>query len=142
LTMISERRLVSETERYFQDMKFTTVREVPLFENRIDLVIYNRRLTSIIAVEVKVDKWFRALQQAVLYRMCADKVYVALSEEFVHRVDMPLMEKYGVGLLSVNGSLNEILPPDPSRYIMHQKARDCVRRSLMEARRWGHVKEG
>ncbi len=139
--MISERKLVSETEDYFQEMKFNTVREVPLFENRIDLVVHDRRFSKIIAVEVKVDKWFRALQQAVLYRMCADKVYVALSEEFVHRVDIQQMKEYGVGLLSVNGSLNEILPPDPSKYVTHQKARDLVRNSLVEARGWGHVKE-
>ena len=139
--MISERKLVSETEDYFQEMKFNTVREVPLFENRIDLVVHDRRFSKIIAVEVKVDKWFRALQQAVLYRICADRVYVALSEVFVHRVDLRLMEKYGVGLLSVNGSLNEILPPDPSKYVTHQKARNGVRRSLVEARGWGHVKE-
>jgi hypothetical protein len=122
-------------------MKFNTVREVPLFENRIDLVVHNRSLSNIIAVEVKVDKWFRALQQAVLYRICADRVYVALSEDFVHRVDLPLMARYGVGLLSVNGSLNEILPPDPTKYITHQKARNGVRMSLVEARGWGHVKE-
>jgi hypothetical protein len=139
--MISERKLVSETEDYFREMKFKTVREVPLFENRIDLVVHDRQFSNIIAVEVKVDKWFRAFQQAVLYRICADKVYVALSEKSVHRVDLPLMEKYGVGLLSVNGSLNEILPPDSSKYITHQKARDRVRKSLVEARRWGHVKE-
>jgi hypothetical protein len=139
--MISERKLVSETEDYFQEMKFNTVREVPLFENRIDLVVHNRRFSNIIAVEVKVGKWFRALQQAVLYRICADKVYVALSEEFVHRVDRPLMKEYGVGLLSVNGGLNEILPPDPSKYVTHQKARDGVRKSLIEARRWRHDKE-
>lgn len=139
--MITEGKLVSETEEYFQEMKLNTVREVRLFENRIDLVVYDRRLSNIIAVEVKVDKWFRALQQAVLYRICADNVYVALSEEFVHRVNLPLMEKYGVGLLSVNRSLKEILPPDPSKYINHEKARNDVRETLARARRWGHAQE-
>lgn len=141
MIVISERTLVSETEEYFKEMKLNTVREVPLFENRIDLVVHDKRLSNIIAVEVKVDKWFRALQQAVLYRICADNVYVALSEEFVHRVNLPLMGKYGVGLLSVNGSLKEILPPNPTKYIQHQKAQDEVRETLLRARRWGHAKE-
>jgi hypothetical protein len=139
--MITESRLVSETEEYFKDMKLKTAREVPLFENRIDLVVHNTDLSNIIAVEVKVDKWYRALQQAVLYRICADNVYVALSEEFVHRVSFPLMEKYGIGLLAVNGSLSEIIRPDPTKYVQHQKARNVVREALLRGHRWGHVKK-
>jgi hypothetical protein len=139
--MITESKLVSETEEYFKDMKLKTVREVPLFENRIDIVVHDKHLSSIIAVEVKVDKWYRALQQAVLYRICADSVYVALSEEFVRRVDVPLMEKYGVGLLSVNGSIKEIIHPNPAKYVQHEKARNGVRAAILRERRWGHVKE-
>jgi hypothetical protein len=129
--VVTERQLVCETEDYFEEMKYQTTREVPLFENRIDLVVHNRDISRIIAVEVKVDKWFRALQQAVLYRICADKVYVALSEKCVQRVDLPLLMRYGVGLLSVNGNTDEILPPDPTKYITHSTARFAVRISIL-----------
>jgi hypothetical protein len=133
--VVSENQLVSETENYFQEMEFRTAREIPLFENRIDLVVHNTNLSRIIAIEVKVDKWFRALQQAVLYRICADKVYVALSESFLHRVDLPLFKKYGIGLLSVNGNVSEVFPPEASKYVMHGTARFAIRNSLLATAR-------
>jgi hypothetical protein len=67
-----------------------------------------------IAIELKVSDWKRALAQAVRVRNSAHIVYVGLWSPYVHRAVTPeataAFEAAGVGLLSVNGSVNVRLP--------------------------------
>lgn len=139
--MMSERRIVRETTQYFHSLKYDTKTEIPLLENRMDIVAYNRDFSRLIAVETKVDKWFRALQQAVLYRICANKVYVAISEDYVHRVDQPMLKQLGIGLLSVNGYVEEVIEPNPTKYIIHNSVRKTVIDSLLKASRWSYTEQ-
>jgi len=76
--------------------------EVPFYDYRIDLYGYSRRLDSSVAVELKLTKWRRALQQAVVYQLCADRVYVALPQQVVTRVDTGLFDEHGIGLIAVS----------------------------------------
>lgn len=104
---MSEREMYSPLESFFLQMGFQTFREVPLLTKRIDLVGINH--DSIVAVELKVKNWQRALQQALSYRLCANRVYLAVAKRFVHRVDCSMCEDFGIGVLGVDGNVNVVL---------------------------------
>lgn len=61
-----------------------------------------KHITNSIAVELKLDKWQRALEQAIKARSFADYQYVAMDEDYVSRVDVELFRDYGVGLIGVS----------------------------------------
>ena len=48
--------------------------------------------------------WRRALEQAMLYQLCSDLVYIALPESSAKKVDLAELRKNGVGLLAVLNS--------------------------------------
>lgn len=79
--------------------------EVPLFSKRIDYVCIDKRKDKIVAIEVKVRNWKKALRQAINYRICAHKVYVALWREYIHCIDKKRFEDFGIGILEVDGSV-------------------------------------
>jgi hypothetical protein len=78
--------------------------ELPFYEYRIDLYGFSRRTNSTLAVELKLNDWRRALEQATLYQLCADLVYIAMPETSTSRVDITELRKNRIGLISVRGS--------------------------------------
>ncbi len=44
----------------------------------------------------------KAIEQAILYQLCAYEAYIAMPKKFVGRVNLDLLTKYGVGLISVS----------------------------------------
>lgn len=89
--------------------------DVPLYRSKIDLVSINPKNKEVTAIEAKVSNWYRAIQQATSYTMCANKVYLALWHEYAHRVNTEFLDRYGIGLLSVNGTVDEIHPAKKSK---------------------------
>jgi hypothetical protein len=79
-------------------------RELQFYEYRIDLFAFSRLLGLTIAVELKLLRWRRAVEQALLYQLCADKVFIALPLENIRRVDTDLLAQHGIGLLAVEPS--------------------------------------
>lgn len=55
--------------------------EVPWHQKRIDLVVADER--RLLTVELKVDKWRRAIEQAYVNRWAADEAWVALWHSYV-----------------------------------------------------------
>jgi hypothetical protein len=74
---------------------------VPFYEHRIDIYAFSPRDKSTIAVELKLTKWRRALEQALLYQLCADFVFIALPTSAAQRVDCLLLHELGVGVIAV-----------------------------------------
>lgn len=74
---------------------------MPFYEFRVDLYGFSRRNRRTIAVELKMHKWRRAFEQALLYQLCADLVYIAMPLTYIGRVDTELLRKYGIGLVAV-----------------------------------------
>lgn len=79
--------------------------------------------SEIIAVEAKVSDWRWGAMQAKRHRWFANRVVLALSADFLHRVDRELLKKHGIGLIAVDSSgvrqvmLSPALPPrDPDRH--------------------------
>ena len=85
-------------------------REVPMIDKFIDILAISKGPDEkeLVAIEAKVKNWKRAVQQAITYRLCADKVYIAIWHEFRHRVDLHILDDFGIGLMEVNGTIRII----------------------------------
>ena len=64
---------------------------------KIDAVTKN-----FIAVEAKISDWKAGLEQAARYKQYANEVYVALSSEYVSKVDKQQFKDLNIGLMSVS----------------------------------------
>jgi hypothetical protein len=78
--------------------------ELPFYEYRIDLYGFSRRKNATVAIELKLKNWRRALEQTLLYQLCADLVYIAMPEGSAMRVDKSQLESTGIGLIAVRDS--------------------------------------
>ena len=78
--------------------------EVPFFEYRIDFFGFSTSLDQAVAVELKLRKWRRAFQQALLYQLCAEYVYIAVPSMTAMRVDEVLLVEHSIGLIEVQDS--------------------------------------
>jgi hypothetical protein len=101
--------------------------EVPFGLKRIDMLFRQRSNgQEIVAVELKLTKWKRALWQAATNRQIATFSYVALPATSASAIDRQLMRSLGLGLI-VADSLREarvILPAKRSRYVNRRIARE------------------
>ena len=52
--------------QYFEDQNYSIELEIPIHRNRIDLIAFNN--DHLIAVELKLKNWQRALRQATAFR--------------------------------------------------------------------------
>jgi hypothetical protein len=124
--MKTENDLVEIVRTSFRDRGFLVNTEVPMLSKRIDILCMNPDTNDVIAVEAKIQKWKRAFQQALTYRLCSNLVYIAIHHDFSHRVNKELLQKHGVGLIVVNHDDIDIpLEALPST-IMHQGIKEDV----------------
>ncbi|MGB2798287.1 MAG: hypothetical protein WBC82_00315 [Dehalococcoidia bacterium] len=101
---VTEAKLQGYCATYFNKQGFLTREEVPFLFKVADLFCFNEETGECIAVEVKIKNWREALEQALVYQMMADKVYIALYEDNIKAVDCGLLTSKSIGLLRVNGS--------------------------------------
>ncbi len=101
---ITEAELQSSCARFFGSQGFLTEVEVPFLYKLADLFCFHEETGECVAVEVKVKNWREALEQALVYQMMADKVYIALYENHLRPVDHSLLAAKGVGLLRVSST--------------------------------------
>src|SRR5206468_2320806 len=71
------------------------------YDYRIDLYAFSKVSRATVAVELKLRKWKRALEQAMIYQLCSDFVYIALPLSVANRVDREALRTYGIGLIAV-----------------------------------------
>ncbi|MBG0765435.1 MAG: hypothetical protein PWQ37_3024 [Candidatus Petromonas sp.] len=64
---------------------------------KIDAVTKN-----FIAVEAKLSDWKSGLEQAARYKQYANEVYIAISSEYINKVDKDLLINLNIGLMSVS----------------------------------------
>jgi len=57
---------------------------------------------NFVAVEAKLSNWKDGLEQALRYKQYANEVYIAISEEYVDKVDKALLRELNIGLMSVS----------------------------------------
>jgi hypothetical protein len=89
---------------------FTVWNEVPILGRRADL--FGSRGGTVIAVELKMNRWAQALRQAIAYQLAADRVWVAMPLAAASRAYRQrwLFEAEGVGLLAVDENRHVRVP--------------------------------
>jgi hypothetical protein len=67
---------------------------------------------ALYSIEAKIKDWKKGLFQAIRYKTYSHKTFLAISQEFVHRVDQNLLLENNVGLISVDpDNIKVILDP-------------------------------
>jgi hypothetical protein len=115
-----ECQLTDNVKCFFRNRGFRfQENELQFFDYNIDIYCYNRPQQKTVAIELKVYNWKRAIQQAQIYQLCSDYVYIAMPEETIQRIDRKQLETEGIGLLCVclNGRCIETLKPQISQEI-------------------------
>ena len=84
-------------------------------DRHIDLLAWSPRPRRLISVEAKVERWKAGFRQANLARLCSDYSYLAVSRRVLGNVDFQRIADFGVGLLAVDGTVEQVLPPMYSR---------------------------
>lgn len=79
--------------------------ELGFYEYRIDIYGFSKGKNATVAIELKLHKWQRALQQALIYQLCSDFVFVAMPTAAIGAVDRALLARYGIGLLAIDETL-------------------------------------
>jgi hypothetical protein len=104
---ITEKRLVDVLVEHLRKTRAVR-REVAHYEKRIDVVAYSAHANSIAGIEAKSRNWARALQQAILNLTAVDFSYVALWSETARRLDLDVLDEFGVGLISVGTKWGDV----------------------------------
>jgi len=86
----------------------TVKREYRHYEKRIDVVALCSVSGELCAIEAKREDWKRALRQAVVNLAAAEKSYIAIHSDFVHRVQIADLDNYGIGLFSVGSKWGDV----------------------------------
>lgn len=98
-----ESSLLEPVTKYFARKGFRVhLAEMPFYQRSVDVYAFSRTTDKTVAVELKLFKWKKAFQQALIYQLCADKSYIAMPKKYTSRVDLNLLSNHGVGLISVN----------------------------------------
>jgi hypothetical protein len=94
--------------------------EVQFFEYSMDLYAYSAKTHRTTAVELKLYRWMRAFEQALVYQLCADFVYLALPIAAATRVELPLLQQHKLGLIGVQPGPRcvMLLAPQQSTVVM------------------------
>lgn len=116
----------------FRDLQVRFGAEIPYGMKRIDLAGLSPE-RRIFAIELKVEKWRQAVWQASVYQLCADFAYIAIREEYSHRVDKSYLAKLGIGLISVGDSSARLLLAAKSSPILNPRDHRLLRATLAVA---------
>ena len=102
-----ESSLLEPVERYIRRKGYRHQQaELPFYEYRIDVygvAKSGENKGHTIAVELKLKKWRDAVQQAIVYQLCADYVFIAMPSSACKAIDRSILSRHGIGLLAVRG---------------------------------------
>lgn len=74
------------------------------------------------SIEAKLKDWKQGLYQAIRYKNYSHKTFLAISAEFVHRVDKSLLIENNVGLISVDNNEAKIVIKPKKNLPLNQTA--------------------
>src|SRR6266567_5423238 len=100
-----ESELGNPVGRLFTQDSYNVGYEVPFGLKRIDLFFWRRKgCPEIVAVELKLRDWRRAVWQAVHNRQVATVSYIALPVRTIRAVDARILRSLGLGLIGVESN--------------------------------------
>ncbi|GJM76496.1 hypothetical protein HMSSN036_87120 [Paenibacillus macerans] len=73
------------------------------------------------------------MAQAIRYQRFACKSYLALDEDYIHRVEINELVKHNIGLISVGKKVKEIFKPElrvPTDLIMNYKVAEEIIKNI------------
>lgn len=117
---IREDELRVPVQKLFPPEQYFCKSEVPFGLKRIDMVFRRRSNNQeIVAVELKLRKWRKAVWQATANRQIATYSYVALPAQNAAAIDKQLMASLGLGLIVTDSADDAriVLPAKRSRYV-------------------------
>ncbi len=113
--MVKEKRMRSIVSNYFKSKGYNCIFEVPILDRKVDIIAF--RENELISVELKVQDWKRALEQALTCKIWSDYVYIAFWHEFLPK-DLSIFETYKIGIISTGlKNTEEKLKPSVSKLI-------------------------
>lgn len=144
ITFEYEHELVLPVQNHFLLTAEHIFYEVPIGFCRADLVIFQKN-KDIIAIELKLADWKKALIQAQNYQLAVDFVYIAfpsLKSDLVLKKAKEKLTQKGIGLLSVDEQTEQVevvIPAKKSslsfghlskKYLINQRKRVFKRKRL------------
>lgn len=104
---VSERRLVDVLVSYLSAHS-AVKRAVRHYEKTIDVAALCLQSGELWAIEAKTEDWRNAMKQAIVNLAAAERSYIAIYSEFVHRVSSEELDNNGIGLISVGTSWGDV----------------------------------
>ncbi len=115
---IFEEELRDPVKELFRNKNYDIYDEIRLFSRNIDLIA--KRKSNLIAVELKLVDWKKAIHQASLDFRVANFSYIALPESIISRVNRKMYHDLlntGIGLISVDGNAKIMMKSERSKKI-------------------------
>lgn len=132
-TFQSEAYLEGPVSRHLRRRRFRALyKEAPFYDYRIDIFGFSASDRSCIAVELKLTRWQRAFEQALVYQLCADYSYVAMPKDALRRVPLDGFREHGVGLIAVSGIGCQIIVPAQFSPVVREPYRTTLIQLLQE----------
>lgn len=103
---MKESKMYSKVSKLFEDDCYVFYNYVIPDNSRreIDVICLEKcACPEIIAVEVKVKDWKRALRQSFKRLFYVDRCYIAISTNYVKNVNLDKVNRHGIGLIAVDG---------------------------------------
>ena len=70
---------------------------------------YVSHTPNLISIEAKLKDWKSGFYQALRYQFYSQKSYLAYPQHYIHRVDIDLLKRHSIGLISVGADNIKIL---------------------------------
>ena len=134
----NEEQLCEPISRFLKNKQFSYIcYELNFFEYRIDLFAYSNSSLETISVELKLRNWKKALQQALIYQLCSDYVYIGIPKSFLQLQTIEKMKQFGVGIIAVypSGYCKTILKSQKSLVLKNR-----YKTRFIESAEWEHIK--
>ena len=129
LSFNKEYQLLKPVSRFLKNKYLNnSYEEVAFHRHNMDLFTYSKKSMETISVELKLKKWKKALQQALIYQLCSDYVYVAMPKSAIRKAILHKFKKFGIGIIAVYPSkyCRTVLEPRKSKVVNKKYKYDFI----------------
>ncbi len=102
---------------------------------QVDVIGYKKKKNEVRSVEVKLNKFGRAFEQGLMRMYFSDYVDLAFPEKYAYYVIESYgdqLDEYGIGLLSINGTIKQLKKPKKSKFLKHNIKKTIIEIMLEE----------